>query len=82
MYNDFGYLTFEDIKGLGSEEETMIVIKAGVGTKVEVCEQKGQEGYQLYMHGEEQEIQAYVVNREEWQEGNQSEHSLFHMYSY
>jgi len=38
MYNDFGYLTFEDIKGLGSEEETMIVIKAGVGTKVEVCE--------------------------------------------
>lgn len=66
---EFAYVTFEDIKALGSEDQNpFLVIKAPKGTTLEVPttenENLGENKYQLFLKSPNGEISVYYVSGE------------------
>lgn len=76
-YNEFAYVTFEDLKGLpkltGVDRETLLAIRAPPGTSLEVPDPlsfaaEEPEKYQIYLHSESGEILVYVISDDRAQE--------------
>jgi prefoldin subunit 5 len=71
-YNEHAYVTFDDIKNMGSltegDEEALIVIKAPPGTNLEVADPElsstldDSEKYKIFMSTNSGEILVYVVS--------------------